>query len=183
MTALAPRFDCHFHTTKSDGLYTPAQALAEALRQKLTFIACTNHDLIDREMVSAAQSQGIEAIPAFELSVREKLSSTPLSIHVTTYAKHFTLRVDSLLDSICAGRRSKVEAQITKLAGLGFDIESGDFLGYWQSRGLNLHNVGNGHITKYLFADEPEFAARRALSTRILKELTGRDYEMGYFLR
>ena len=183
MTTLAPRFDCHFHTTKSDGLYTPTQALAEALRQKLTFIACTNHDFIDRDMVDDARAQGIEAIPAFELSVREKLSNVLLSIHVTTYAKHFTQRVDDLLDTVCTGRRAKVDAQITKLAGLGFDIESSDFMRYWQVQGLNLTNVGAGHITKYLFPDEPELSARRVLSARILKDLTGRDFHFGKFIR
>jgi 3',5'-nucleoside bisphosphate phosphatase len=182
MTSI-PRFDCHFHTTRSDGLYTPRAALDEAHKQGLTFIACTNHDLIDREMVALARSEGLESIPAFELSVREKLTTTPLSIHVTVYAREFSDRVDQVLAGICAGRRSKVAAQLIKLQKYGFELDYHDFLNYWTSRGLNLDNVGNGHITKYLFPNEPELAGRYKTNERALYELTGQPFEQGFFLR
>ena len=63
-----PRFDCHFHTTKSDGLFTPGQAVEEAVSQKLEFAACTNHDLIDSDMVGAFERVGIASVEAVEIS-------------------------------------------------------------------------------------------------------------------
>lgn len=47
------RVDCHFHTTKSDGRYSPERAAAEARKAGLEFAAPTNHDILDPETVEA----------------------------------------------------------------------------------------------------------------------------------
>lgn len=48
-------FDCHFHTTKCNGFYTPAQAIVEAISQKIEWAICTNHDIIDQDFVGMAK--------------------------------------------------------------------------------------------------------------------------------
>ena len=56
------KFDLHFHTTLSDGGKTPEQTVAIAKKLGLEFMACTDHDLVNREVPRLARDLGIETV-------------------------------------------------------------------------------------------------------------------------
>ncbi len=115
-----------------------------------------------------AKSARMDAVQAVEISTREN----GRSIHMTTFSHHFSDRVDQMLDGVNAGRREKVSKQLAQLSALGFDV--GGFQIYWESKNMNLSNVGNGHIAKHLFPDESEFAEKRAYNTGVYQRITGK---------
>lgn len=62
--------DLHVHSTESDGTFTPAELVAEAVRAGLAAFALTDHDTCAgvKEAGEAAASAGIELIHGIELS-------------------------------------------------------------------------------------------------------------------
>ncbi|MDO4167081.1 MAG: PHP domain-containing protein [Eubacteriales bacterium] len=65
--------DLHVHSTYSDGTFTPAELIQEALAQNLSAIALTDHDTIagiaDAQAAVTPYEQQLELIPGTELSV------------------------------------------------------------------------------------------------------------------
>ena len=49
------KFDLHFHTTLSDGLKTPEETIQIAKKLGLQFLACTDHDIINRQVPKLAK--------------------------------------------------------------------------------------------------------------------------------
>ena len=62
--------DLHLHTNFSDGTYTPEELVERAAQLGLTAVALTDHDTVEgcARMSVAAQSAGLEFIPATELT-------------------------------------------------------------------------------------------------------------------
>ncbi len=63
--------DLHTHTSASDGSYTPAQLVEEAVRLQLRVLAITDHDTIDGlpEGERACREKGITFIPGIEIEI------------------------------------------------------------------------------------------------------------------
>jgi hypothetical protein len=93
---------------------------------------------------------------------------------MTTFCKDFSNRVDVMLDSVLAGRRQKVALQLAKLRSQGFSIDDQDFSKYWELQGMNLANVGNGHIAKYLFSEREDLQLQRQHNLEIYTKITGK---------
>jgi predicted metal-dependent phosphoesterase TrpH len=66
----AGRVDLHCHSTFSDGTLTPTELAAEAKKRELVALALTDHDNLNgwSEFRQACEAQGIEPIPAVEIS-------------------------------------------------------------------------------------------------------------------
>lgn len=66
--------DLHTHSVFSDGTYTPAELLDEAVERKLSAIALTDHNTVDGlpEFLAAARGKNVEAIAGAEFSVDYK---------------------------------------------------------------------------------------------------------------
>lgn len=64
--------DLHVHSTCSDGYYSPEELITFARKAGLAAIALADHDNIDGidRAIRAGQEQGIEVIPAVELSTQ-----------------------------------------------------------------------------------------------------------------
>lgn len=56
------KFDLHFHTTLSDGLKTPEEAVEIARERDIRFMSCTDHDLINTRVPELAEHAGIETV-------------------------------------------------------------------------------------------------------------------------
>jgi 3',5'-nucleoside bisphosphate phosphatase len=63
--------DLHVHSTASDGIFRPAEIIAMAHKAGLFAIALSDHDSVDGidEAIDAANTFGLNVIPAVELSV------------------------------------------------------------------------------------------------------------------
>ena len=64
------RVDLHFHSTASDGVYTPSELVCMALERGLTVIALTDHDTLGgvAEAQQAAVGTGLEVITGMEVN-------------------------------------------------------------------------------------------------------------------
>lgn len=63
------RADLHIHTTASDGTWTPAELIAEAVKAGLGAIAVTDHDSVAnvKEAQRLALGAGLKFLPAAEI--------------------------------------------------------------------------------------------------------------------
>lgn len=66
------KLDLHIHSVYSDGLYTPAQIVAEAQAKDLAVVALTDHDTLDGipEFLVEAKRLGVPAIYGIEFTCR-----------------------------------------------------------------------------------------------------------------
>lgn len=114
--------DLHSHTDRSDGTFTPAELIAEAVRVGLHALAITDHDtLLGYDCaVPHARDAGLELICGVELSTRYKGQS----VHLLGYfpgagpSDEFRGWLEFLLES----RRDRNSRLIAKLQSLGLDI-------------------------------------------------------------
>lgn len=68
------KIDLHVHSTESDGMLTPTELVAEAVKAGLSAFALTDHDTVNgiAEAKNAAASASMELIPGVELSTEYK---------------------------------------------------------------------------------------------------------------
>ncbi len=178
----APRIDCHFHTTKSDGAYSPEKAAAEAKKRELSFAAVTNHDILDPETVGLLRDEGIESVPAVEISACEYLpGNRKKSLHVTAFAREFDASFESVLEGVRAARVSKVRGQLAKLESFGFQASWEEFQDHWTCRGVGIENLSNAHVRDFLFPEDA-LTARAAFNASRYREMTGRAYDPKTFI-
>src|SRR5437764_13322972 len=78
-----PAIDLHVHTNRSDGTFTPTEAVELAAERGLDGIAITDHDTTEglQEAADAAQRAGIELLHGVEFSAEYDKTS----IHVLGY--------------------------------------------------------------------------------------------------
>jgi hypothetical protein len=114
--------DLHSHTYESDGTFSPAQLVDEAVRANVQILAITDHDTFAGfdQAGAAAKQAGVELICGIELST--KLHSR--SVHLLGYF----LANDGLVDfrkwvlDLQASRRERNARLVKRLQELGFDI-------------------------------------------------------------
>jgi predicted metal-dependent phosphoesterase TrpH len=68
---MAPRYDLHSHTLRSDGTLTPSELVAQARAAGVDVLALTDHDVTDglTEAQAAASQHGLQLVPGVEVSV------------------------------------------------------------------------------------------------------------------
>jgi len=118
--------DLHSHTDQSDGTFTPAELIAEAVRIGLHALAITDHDTMAgyQKAMPLAEAAGLELICGIELSTR--LGGA--SVHLLGY---FPCRAPSAeflawLSFLQESRRDRNRRLIDKLQSLGVDITLAD---------------------------------------------------------
>jgi predicted metal-dependent phosphoesterase TrpH len=114
--------DLHTHTDRSDGTFTPAELIAEAVRVGLSGLAITDHDTFtgyDAATDLAARAD-VELICGIELSTRYQGSS----VHLLGYfpIKPPSQELRSWLNFMLEMRRDRNNRLITKLQSVGVDI-------------------------------------------------------------
>lgn len=114
--------DLHSHTNRSDGTFTPAELVAEAVRVGLRALAITDHDTFTGfdAAVPHAQNAGLELICGIELSTKYQGST----VHLLGYFPR-TLPSQELrdwLESILDARRDRNRRLIARLQSLGVNI-------------------------------------------------------------
>ena len=114
--------DLHIHTNVSDGVYSPAEVVEQALQASLEAIAITDHDIIDGVIMAqnAATGANIEIIPGIELSAAYKQKD----VHILGY--YMDLTNSEFLDHLSVirnVRKNRVISIIEKLFALGIKLD------------------------------------------------------------
>jgi hypothetical protein len=136
--------DLHSHTDESDGTFTPAELVAEAVRAGLHALAITDHDTVAgyEKARPVAADAGLELICGIELSTR----FGGASVHLLGYfpceppSEDFRSWVSFLL----ASRRDRNQRLVVKLQSLGVDITLAEV----EARGRSL--TGRPHFARIL---------------------------------
>lgn len=113
--------DLHIHTTASDGLFTPKEAVGIAKECGLCAISITDHDSIHgfAEAKEKAGELGIELIPGVELSVAYKGEDFHLLGYLIDYENpEFLKKINSFREE----RSIRGEKMVEKLNELGLDL-------------------------------------------------------------
>jgi hypothetical protein len=114
--------DLHSHTDQSDGTFTPAELVAEAVRVGLRALAITDHDTFagyDAAIPFAAES-GLDLICGIELSTRYQGGSVHLLGYFPVTPPSGELR--TWLAWVLEMRRDRNIRLVAKLQSLGLDI-------------------------------------------------------------
>ena len=114
-----PTFDLQCHSTCSDGALAPAAVVAAAAAAGVTLLALTDHDTVDGvdEALATAADQGIDLVPAVELSTVDELGD---DFHVLGYGiDHMDGALGKLLATWRADRANRIERMAQRLCDAG----------------------------------------------------------------
>lgn len=115
------KIDLHVHSTFSDGSFTPAELVQEALQKGLSAMALTDHDTTAGvpEAIAAAKSTELEIIPGVELSTKYKEKEIHVvGIYIDTNHQQLAESMKAFRE--CRDHRN--EQMLQKLRDEGFDI-------------------------------------------------------------
>jgi 3',5'-nucleoside bisphosphate phosphatase len=117
------KIDLHTHSTRSDGLDTPSQLVANAAKANIEVLALTDHDTVSGwdEARSAAKKLGLGFVPGIEVtsvSDIERFGRTiRISVHLLAYLPDPNHEALSLvLGDTVATREVRARAIVEKLA-------------------------------------------------------------------
>ncbi len=118
------RADLHTHSSRSDGVLTPAELVCEAQRVGLDCLALTDHDSVAgvEEAVTAGRAAAVEIIVGVELSVRDGqgIEDHLLGFFVDPRAPSLQVYLGTLQDD----RQAMAEQTIQLLAHLGVPVSA-----------------------------------------------------------
>ena len=88
------KIDLHVHSTYSDGTFSPAELVKEAVKNGISAFALTDHDTTDGidEAIDAGGKAGIEVIPGIEISTSYKDKEIHIVGLFIDYKKNFTMQ-------------------------------------------------------------------------------------------
>ena len=116
--------DLHTHTVASDGTYTPAELVREAVRRGVRVLAVTDHDSVEAvapAIAVARDHQPLEIVPGIEINT----DGPGGEIHVLGYfLDHEAEWLRDLLREFRAERVARVHRIADRLAELGHPIDA-----------------------------------------------------------
>ncbi len=120
--------DLHVHTDFSDGTFSPEETILEAKKKGLDCIAICDHDCVDAlpEAFSIAEREGIELIPAVELTAEKEGCETHIIGYYIDWKDPLLLK---LLERMRNIRVERIHDMIAKLKENGINIEAEDVFG------------------------------------------------------
>ena len=164
--------DLHIHTYYSDSTSSPEEVVEEAIKNGLSCIAITDHDIVDgyAPALKAAQGRDLEVIPGIELSAEFEGRDIHILGYFIDYNKGPLVdKIESFLDE----RVRRMKQMIFNLQALGInDIAFEEAAALTKSRALgrmhlaillvqkgyakNIKNV----FEKYLALGKPGYASK-----------------------
>jgi len=135
--------DLHIHTSASDGLITPEEAVKQAHTAGLAAVSIADHDSIGgiESALEAGEKYGVEVIPGVELSSEIKGSELHfLGDYIDWQNKWFRDKLLVFQDA----RRDRAKRIVEKLRKLGMDIS------YDMVTALDGKVLGRPHIARVL---------------------------------
>ena len=144
--------DLHVHSRYSDGMHTPAELVAMAVRKGLKAIALADHDAVGGidEAMTAGEQLGMEIIPAVELSVEHKNFH---DIHLLGYyIDHRDSAFQARLADFCRRRDTRGKAIVEKI-NTKLSWEKKGAISYEQILATAEGALGRPHIARALIAE------------------------------
>jgi len=136
--------DLHTHTDESDGTYTPAQLIEEALSSKLEALGITDHDTLAGydAALPLAQAAGLELVCGIELSTKLR----GRSVHLLGYFLHQppSQAFRDWLRESQLSRRDRNVRLAAKLRSMGIEISLEEV----EARGKSL--AGRPHFAQLM---------------------------------
>lgn len=137
-------YDLHFHTTLSDGTNTPEEMVDFAVQNGVRLLACTEHDIINREVSSLLDKrhrktdihdgelhQQIDSVDGVEVSVGHIDWAYKKSLHITAYSRVLSEALDPFLMNIREGKARKWVLRCQILADHGFQMLDASGVKVW----------------------------------------------------
>jgi 3',5'-nucleoside bisphosphate phosphatase len=120
--ALVKYADLHVHTTFSDGTYTPAQLVKEALARGVCALALVDHDTTQgiAGAIATARGSDLEIIPGVELSAQYENQEVHILGYFLDYQDKVLLEKLKLMQAIRVERVHKI---IENLKALGLKLK------------------------------------------------------------
>lgn len=141
--------DLHSHTTASDGSFTPAELIAEALRVNLAALAITDHDTFDgyEQAIAPAEAAGLRLIRGIELNSRLEIEGGRMRFaHILAYfpAREPSADFVDWIQTQQEERRDRNQRLIASLQNRGIEITLPEI----ENLGRSL--AGRPHFAKVL---------------------------------
>ncbi len=136
--------DLHIHTTASDGLLTPAEAVRLAENLQLSVIAITDHDTIDGVAPALAAARKVAVIPGIEVNT----DYGDKGIHILGYYLDVESPIlTNRLAELKAARLDRISRMVAKLQANGQAIDLPLVL-----RFAGSGTVGRPHVARALIS-------------------------------
>ncbi|MDR2436514.1 MAG: PHP domain-containing protein [Endomicrobium sp.] len=137
--------DMHIHTSFSDGVFTPTEAVEYASKKNLSAISITDHDSVDGidEALAPASDSNIEIVSGIELSSEVELESGKSEMHILGYFIDY--KSEHLKKYLNIFKKARCDRAINifgKLKENGIELKNTDF----------ISNIGNKVIGRLHFA-------------------------------
>ena len=148
--------DLHTHSVYSDGTYTPAEIIDEAIRNGLSAVALTDHNTVDGlpSFIAAAVGKDIEIVPGAEFSVDHNgIELHILGLFITP--EHFD-KVAKLMSDV---NRKKEESNIVLIESLsraGYPLNYEEIKAKTPNGMINRSQIADALIEKGYFSSKNE---------------------------
>jgi predicted metal-dependent phosphoesterase TrpH len=167
--------DLHAHTTASDGTYTPADLVQEAVRRGVRVLAITDHDStegIEPALAAAREYPALTIVPGIEINTEADGGE----VHVLGYfVDHAAAWLRALLAEFRADRAQRVYRIAERLGTLGLPIDPDEVLALVREGSAGRPHVAQvmvkrGYVAtvkeafdRYLRAGGPAYVSHRKL--------------------
>lgn len=162
--------DLQLHSTASDGSDPPAEVVRRAARKGFAAIALTDHDTMQGvpEAAAEAAAQGVELIPACELST---LDENERQIDILAYGVDVNdVDFQATLNTIRSGRLGRAFLMVQRLNELGYRVS-------WErvQAIAGGENIGRPHVARAMVEARVVSAVRDAFTAEFIHD-GGRCY-------
>lgn len=178
--------DLHTHTTASDGTYTPAELVAEAVRRGVRVLAVTDHDSVEAvapARVVARDHPLLEIVPGIEINTDDPGGE----VHILGYfLDHEAIWLRDLLREFREERAARVHRIAERLATLGHPIDAEEVFALVQEGSAGRPHVAQvmvrrGYVgtvreafDRFLATGKPAYVPHRKVSSREACEIIRR---------
>jgi len=170
--------DLHTHTTASDGTYTPAELVREAVRRGVRVLAITDHDsteAVEPALAVAREHPPLEIVPGIEINTE----AAGGEVHILGYfIDHAAPWLQILLGEFREERAARVWRIAERLAALGLPIDPADVFALVREGSAGRPHIAQvmvqkGHVAtvreafdRYLAAGGPAYVSHRKVDPR-----------------
>ncbi len=155
------RADLHVHSTRSDGLYTPAELVDLASRSGLAALAITDHDTLAAipEALAAAAGRPLEIIPAVEITAEFQGRETHLLAYFIDPSDG---PLTQALERLRQGRIHRFRAMFDSLRAAGVPLREEDL------PTAPLETLGRPHLARLIVQVGRASTTREAIHRYLL---------------